>query len=87
MCSDGPDTPIIIQTPVGAELEESVALSCSADSLPKATFFWKFKYMEMYGPVHYIEEMEMEHLGRYTCTARNAVTGVEASVVHTLTGT
>lgn len=82
----GPDKPIITQTPIGAELEDSVLLSCSANSLPKATFFWKFKHMQMSGFVHYIHEMRMFHLGRYTCTAKNAVTGQEASAFHMLTG-
>ncbi|XP_078027339.1 hemicentin-1-like [Epinephelus lanceolatus] len=82
----GPDRPVIVQTPIGAELEESVFLSCSADSLPKATFFWKFKHMMMHGPVHYIHELEPSHLGRYTCTARNPTTGQEASVFHNLRG-
>ncbi|XP_027145233.1 carcinoembryonic antigen-related cell adhesion molecule 2-like [Larimichthys crocea] len=82
----GPDRPTISQWPIREELEESVTLICSAASLPKATFFWKFKHMQMNGPVHYIHEMEMMHLGRYTCTARNPVTGLEASVFHTLSG-
>ncbi|XP_042345512.1 carcinoembryonic antigen-related cell adhesion molecule 1-like [Plectropomus leopardus] len=80
----GPDRPVIVQTPIGAELEESVFLSCSADSLPKATFFWKFKHIIMHGSVHYIHEMMPTHLGRYTCIARNPVTGVEASMFHNL---
>ncbi|XP_023265153.1 carcinoembryonic antigen-related cell adhesion molecule 2-like isoform X1 [Seriola lalandi dorsalis] len=80
----GPDRPTIVQTPVGAELEESVTLSCSADSLPRATFFWKFRHMKFYGPFHYIPEMEEKHQGMYTCTARNAITGLEASEMHIL---
>lgn len=82
----GPDRPIIVQTPIGAELEESVTLSCSADSLPRATYFWRFRHMLIYGPLHYIHEMEERHLGMYTCTARNSVTGLEASEVHILRG-
>uniref|UniRef100_A0A3Q1J0U6 Ig-like domain-containing protein n=1 Tax=Anabas testudineus TaxID=64144 RepID=A0A3Q1J0U6_ANATE len=78
----GPDTPIIVQTPIGAELEESVTLSCFADSLPKATFSWRFRYMEKPGPLYYIKEMEEKHLGKYICTARNAITGLEASAIH-----
>ncbi|XP_068568960.1 carcinoembryonic antigen-related cell adhesion molecule 1-like isoform X2 [Cebidichthys violaceus] len=80
----GPDPPRIVQTPNGAELEESVFLSCSADSLPKATFFWTFKHMTMQGPAHYIHEMGYRHLGKYTCMARNPITGLEVSVFHTL---
>ncbi|GAA6229626.1 carcinoembryonic antigen-related cell adhesion molecule 1-like [Lates japonicus] len=84
MVNYGPDRPTIVQRPIGAELEESVTLHCSADSLPKATFFWTFRNMKMYGPLYYIHEMQDWHLGKYTCTARNAVTGLEASDVHTL---
>ncbi|XP_039661107.1 carcinoembryonic antigen-related cell adhesion molecule 1-like isoform X1 [Perca fluviatilis] len=80
----GPDRPIIVQTPIGAELEESVVLSCFADSLPKATFLWTFKHMMMHGYVHYIHEMEEMDLGRYTCTAHNRITGLKASVFHNL---
>lgn len=42
--------------------------------------------MEKPGPLYYIKEMEEKHLGKYICTARNAITGLEASAVHTLTG-
>ncbi|XP_074509271.1 cell adhesion molecule CEACAM1-like [Sebastes fasciatus] len=80
----GPDKPVIDQSPIGAELEESVFLSCSADSLPRATFFWTYKHMMMHGSLHYIHEMEIKHLGRYTCTARNPITGLEASAFHIL---
>ncbi|XP_062256018.1 carcinoembryonic antigen-related cell adhesion molecule 1-like [Platichthys flesus] len=83
----GPDRPIIDQTPIGAELEDRVTLRCSADSLPKATYYWRFKHMLMYGPVHFIHEMEERHLGKYTCTAQNSVTGLETSEVHKLHGT
>lgn len=86
MFQDRPDKPTIVQKPKGAELEDSVILTCSADSLPKAAFFWTFKKKTMRGDVHYIEEMEEEHLGKYTCTAQNALTGVEASVSHRLCG-
>ncbi|XP_040900224.1 carcinoembryonic antigen-related cell adhesion molecule 1-like [Toxotes jaculatrix] len=82
----GPDKPTIVQMPIAAELEESVTLGCSADSLPQATFFWTFRHIKIYGPVHYIHEMEENHLGMYTCTASNAVTGLEASEVHILRG-
>ncbi|XP_036931291.1 carcinoembryonic antigen-related cell adhesion molecule 1-like isoform X5 [Acanthopagrus latus] len=80
----GPDRPDIGQKPIGAELEDSVTLSCSADSLPKADFVWTFNNKKIHGSRLYIHEMEWWHLGRYTCTATNAVTGLEASVFHTL---
>ncbi|XP_070691185.1 cell adhesion molecule CEACAM2-like [Pempheris klunzingeri] len=82
----GPDKPVIVQRPIEAELEGSVTLFCSAHSLPRATFFWRFKHMWMYGSMHYIHQMQEMHLGRYICTARNAITGLEASAFHTLRG-
>ncbi|XP_060937014.1 carcinoembryonic antigen-related cell adhesion molecule 20-like [Limanda limanda] len=84
---NGPDRPIIDQTPIEAEMEERVTLRCSADSLPRATYYWRFKHMLIYGPVHFIHEMEERHLGKYTCTAQNSVTGLETSEVHKLHGT
>ncbi|XP_077431627.1 cell adhesion molecule CEACAM1-like [Vanacampus margaritifer] len=80
----GPDEPFIEQDPVGAELEDSVTLLCSADSVPKAKFTWEFKRTVMTGPQHYIEEMQKRHLGQYTCTAHNEITGLEVSTVHML---
>ncbi|XP_063734448.1 carcinoembryonic antigen-related cell adhesion molecule 1-like isoform X2 [Eleginops maclovinus] len=80
----GPDMPVIDQMPTGAELEESVFLSCSADSLPKATYLWKFRLTTRKGPTYYIHEMENWHTGKYTCVAYNAITGQEASAFHTL---
>ncbi|XP_077383876.1 cell adhesion molecule CEACAM20-like [Festucalex cinctus] len=80
----GPDEPSIDQDPVGAELEDSVTLLCSADSVPKAKFTWKFKRTVTNGPQYYIEEMEERHLGKYTCTAHNEITGLEVSAVHML---
>ncbi|XP_034029537.1 carcinoembryonic antigen-related cell adhesion molecule 2 [Thalassophryne amazonica] len=62
----GPDKPIITQEPIGAELEEAVTLSCSANSLPGATFTWTFKNQKIKGPVYEIYEMEEKHLGQYT---------------------
>ncbi|XP_068613866.1 hemicentin-1-like [Brachionichthys hirsutus] len=82
----GPDNPIINQTPIGAELEDSVVLSCFANSLPKANFSWRFKHIQMHGFMHYIHEMRMWDLGGYTCTAKNAITGLEASAFHFLSG-
>ncbi|KAG7474047.1 carcinoembryonic antigen-related cell adhesion molecule 1-like [Solea senegalensis] len=80
----GPDKPTVTQKPRRAEMEEKVSLSCFAESLPEATFFWTFRNRKIPGPVVHIKEMEEHHLGAYTCTARNAVTHREASEVHRL---
>lgn len=78
-CPDGPNTPIINQFPKKAELDNSVTLTCSADSLSKATIFWRFKHIQIFGPVHYINDMEEMHLDKYTCIAQNKIMGLEAS--------
>lgn len=78
-CPDGPNTPIINQFPKEAELDNSVTLTCSADSLSKATIFWRFKHIQIFGPVHYIYDMEEMHLEKYTCIAQNKIMGLEAS--------
>uniref|UniRef100_A0A3P8VW15 Carcinoembryonic antigen-related cell adhesion molecule 1-like n=1 Tax=Cynoglossus semilaevis TaxID=244447 RepID=A0A3P8VW15_CYNSE len=82
----GPDKPIITQKPKRAELEERVKLFCSAQSLPEATLFWTFKGVTISRPEINIPELEEEHLGVYTCTVRNSVTGQEASERHRLRG-
>lgn len=81
----GPDPPEITQKPIGAELEDRVTLTCSAVSLPAASFFWTFKDLTMKGNVYKIREMEEHHLGKYTCTATNPASGRSASAVHRLT--
>ncbi|XP_076008834.1 cell adhesion molecule CEACAM1-like [Genypterus blacodes] len=83
----GPDKPTISQFPAAVEEEEMVTLTCSADSFPKAIFTWIFKDRKTYGPLYHLQQLEEHHLGRYTCTARNAVSGQEASEVHTLSDT
>lgn len=62
MFRDGPDKPRVVQKPTGAELEDSLTLPCSADFLPEVAFFPTFKKKTMCENVHFIEEMEEEHL-------------------------
>ncbi|XP_071382214.1 cell adhesion molecule CEACAM6-like [Centroberyx affinis] len=81
----GPDKVTITQHPETGILEERVTLTCSADSLPKATFTWMFNQITTVGSVYVIGKVEEEHLGDYTCTAHNPFTEQEASKVHTLT--
>ncbi|KAM4600458.1 cell adhesion molecule CEACAM6-like [Polymixia lowei] len=80
----GPDKPTIIQEPATATYGEKATLTCSADSVPKATFTWTFNDKKTSGSVYDIPKVE--DLGSYTCTAHNAVTGLEVSEVHALKG-
>ncbi|KAG7256629.1 hypothetical protein CRUP_034846, partial [Coryphaenoides rupestris] len=77
----GPDTPTVHQQPSPAKEDDHVTLSCSSDSLPPATFAWVFK-----GAPYIIAPLDEKHLGNYTCTASNAITGVKMSTVHPLNG-
>ncbi|KAG7249977.1 hypothetical protein CRUP_029766, partial [Coryphaenoides rupestris] len=84
----GPDTPTVHQQPSPAKEDDHVTLSCSSDSLPPATFAWVFKGAPVghADPQYIIAPLDEEHLGNYTCTASNAITGVKMSTVHPLNG-
>ena len=84
---DGPDTPTVQQHPNPAVEEERLTLSCASDSLPPAAFTWEFQRRPLVpGPQHVIAELDEDHLGNYTCTARNDLTGLVVSTVYTLNG-
>uniref|UniRef100_A0A4W5M0B8 Ig-like domain-containing protein n=1 Tax=Hucho hucho TaxID=62062 RepID=A0A4W5M0B8_9TELE len=63
---------ISIDGPLAASTGYRVTLSCSADSIPPATFTWMFNRIET-GALH---------IGNYTCTATNNITGLKDSVVY-----
>uniref|UniRef100_A0A8C5BTT7 Ig-like domain-containing protein n=1 Tax=Gadus morhua TaxID=8049 RepID=A0A8C5BTT7_GADMO len=85
---DGPDTPTVQQHPNPAVEEERLTLSCASDSLPPAAFTWEFQRRPLVpGPQHVIAELDEDHLGNYTCTARNDLTGLVVSTVHTVSVT
>ncbi|XP_041757769.1 HEPACAM family member 2-like [Coregonus clupeaformis] len=77
---------ISIDGPSAASTGRRVTLSCSADSIPPATFTWMFNRTEMgvNNTLYVIERMEALHIGNYTCTATNNITGLKDSVVYKL---
>ncbi|XP_071239931.1 cell adhesion molecule CEACAM20-like [Salvelinus alpinus] len=79
---------ISIDGPLAASTGYRVTLSCSADSIPPATFTWMFNRTEtgVNNTLYVIERMEALHIGNYTCTATNNITGLKDSVVHKLRG-
>uniref|UniRef100_A0A4W5LXJ2 Ig-like domain-containing protein n=1 Tax=Hucho hucho TaxID=62062 RepID=A0A4W5LXJ2_9TELE len=77
---------ISIDGPLAASTGYRVTLSCSADSIPPATFTWMFNRTEtgVNNTLYVIERMEALHIGNYTCTATNNITGLKDSVVYKL---
>ncbi|XP_036819770.1 carcinoembryonic antigen-related cell adhesion molecule 1-like [Oncorhynchus mykiss] len=65
-----------------------LTLSCSADSIAPATFTWIFNRTEtgVNNTLYAKERMEALHIGNYTCTATNNITGLKDSVVYKLRG-
>lgn len=61
------------------KFEESVALSCFAESVPPSTYTWKLNStgMNISLPTYTIEKAKGTDSGTYTCKATNPITGME----------
>ncbi|XP_036411508.1 carcinoembryonic antigen-related cell adhesion molecule 5-like [Megalops cyprinoides] len=68
------------------EMGDKVVLMCSAKSLPPATFSWTFNgtLLRVTNAEYIIDSAVYGQSGRYACMAKNNVTGLSLSAVHTL---
>ncbi|KAK6291204.1 hypothetical protein J4Q44_G00383930 [Coregonus suidteri] len=83
--NDGPDG-MEIKGPTEIEVGQKVTLTCSADSIPTASYTWMHNGTKI--PGHSLElikgKSEYFDSGDYTCTATNDVTVNNTYVVHKL---
>ncbi|KAJ8287732.1 hypothetical protein COCON_G00003910 [Conger conger] len=84
----GPED-VVIQGHREIEVGNRVVLTCSASSVPPATFTWTFNGKEtgVLTEEYTIEKALIDYSGTYTCLARNSVTGLSSSAPHLLTVT
>ncbi|XP_062302222.1 carcinoembryonic antigen-related cell adhesion molecule 1 [Osmerus eperlanus] len=68
------------------EITEPVRLNCVANSLPAATFVWRFNgtLTQVTSPDYVMEGAVYKNTGIYTCVATNAITGLTRSAAHLL---
>ncbi|XP_074539386.1 carcinoembryonic antigen-related cell adhesion molecule 1 [Halichoeres trimaculatus] len=63
-----------------------ITLTCSAESVPPATYTWSLNGTEVHDAAVYTKRFaEFSDSGTYTCDARNNITGRSQSVLHELT--
>nr|XP_061108032.1 carcinoembryonic antigen-related cell adhesion molecule 1-like [Conger conger] len=76
----GPED-VVIQGHREIEVGDTVVLTCSASSVPPATFTWTFNGKEtgVLTEEYTIEKALIDYSGTYTCLARNSVTGLSIS--------
>uniref|UniRef100_A0A3B4ZW41 Carcinoembryonic antigen-related cell adhesion molecule 5-like n=1 Tax=Stegastes partitus TaxID=144197 RepID=A0A3B4ZW41_9TELE len=86
--SDGPDS-VQIAGVSRLNVKSTLTLSCSADSIPSASYTWKLNGTTMVtNSAEYIKEnVDFSDSGEYTCEARNAITERTLQAVHALTVT
>ncbi|KAG7225255.1 hypothetical protein INR49_014650 [Caranx melampygus] len=81
----GPESPTVVGEAF-VEFDDHVELTCSAMSIPPATYSWKFNgtATEVKAAKYVIDKALYQSSGTYTCEARNAVTGKTTMHTHTL---
>ncbi|KAK6291205.1 hypothetical protein J4Q44_G00383940, partial [Coregonus suidteri] len=81
----GPDG-IEIKGPTEIEVGQKFTLTCSADSIPTASYTWMHNGTKILGHSPELIKGKSEYFdsGNYTCTATNYVTGNNTSAVHEL---
>ncbi|XP_073728140.1 cell adhesion molecule CEACAM6 [Misgurnus anguillicaudatus] len=81
----GPED-VFIKGPNEVDLGRPVSLSCSATSVPSASFTWRFNGSDtgVTTNTFTIDKSDITHSGDYICTAHNDVTEINVSQRHLL---
>uniref|UniRef100_A0A3P8WT36 Ig-like domain-containing protein n=1 Tax=Cynoglossus semilaevis TaxID=244447 RepID=A0A3P8WT36_CYNSE len=81
----GPE-PAAVQGKDAVEVNDPVTLTCSAQSVPPASYTWKLNgtLTAVKTAEYVIEKASFKNSGTYTCEAHNAVTGQNSTYSHTL---
>lgn len=85
LCPVGPE-PAAVQGKDAVEVNDPVTLTCSAQSVPPASYTWKLNgtLTAVKTAEYVIEKASFKNSGTYTCEAHNAVTGQNSTYSHTL---
>ncbi|XP_073728147.1 cell adhesion molecule CEACAM6-like [Misgurnus anguillicaudatus] len=77
---------VFIDGPNEVDLGRPVSLSCSATSVPSASFTWRFNGSDtgVTTNTFTIDKSDITHSGDYICTAHNDVTKIDVSQRHLL---
>ncbi|XP_051812353.1 carcinoembryonic antigen-related cell adhesion molecule 5-like [Acanthochromis polyacanthus] len=81
----GPEN-VQITGPSVLNVKSTLELICSADSIPSASYTWKFSGATILNnSTKFVKEMvDFSDSGNYTCEAKNSITGGSSSAVHGL---
>ncbi|KAI4894222.1 hypothetical protein NFI96_027092 [Prochilodus magdalenae] len=81
----GPDT-VRMDGPDQVEEGGAVTFRCGTESVPEPIYTWEFNRTQTGGTTDSltVEQVTFTHSGNYTCTARNTITGREASAFRIL---
>ena len=85
--SDGPEN-VGITGPDKIDFEQTLELTCTAESEPSASYTWTLNGTEIHNSSVFTKVFtELSDSGKYACKAMNHITGRTSSAVHQVTVT